>query len=412
MADKKRMAKQITKKEDIDFLVNLTEDDLQRTTTIMELFGEFKGKARFEPYDTVTIPANSYGPSGRRNKEPIDTTVGKWIFNKFFIENDLFNLFKYINDDITKKVAGKMNDDISYAILENELDLSALKRYIMKTQKYQPYVHILAPNQTMAMLLITDKINKKKAELLAKYSKEIKAKDEKTVGIIEDELLKYAKEELADDPSMDSYNSGAKGSFGNNFKNLFVMRGAIKDPDPTKSYNIITSSYMDGVKKEEYADLANSLSAGPFKRAKKTEIGGYWEKLLLAALQHLVLLDEGSDCGTSRTITVDVDKDNIKEIMYSYVKEGNRLIEITSKNMSSFVGKTVQLRFSSLCESKNGFCNKCAGNLFYRIGIKNVGVTTPQIPSKLKTLSMKSFHDSQVKLHEMSDTEVMKVFGV
>ena len=29
-----------------------------------------------------------------------------------------------------------------------------------------------------------------------------------------------------------------------------------------------------------------------------------------------------------------------------------------------------------MCEAKNGICNKCAGNLFYRLGIRNVGGRT------------------------------------
>ena len=54
------------------------------------------------------------------------------------------------------------------------------------------------------------------------------------------------------------------------------------------------------------------------------------------------------------------------------------------------------------------FCNKCAGNLFYRLGIVNVGTMTPQIPSKIKNLLMKKFHDSVIKF---SDMDVEKAFG-
>ena len=93
---------------------------------------------------------------------------------------------------------------------------------------------------------------------------------------------------------------------------------------------------------------------------------------------------------------------NIDMIMYSYViNNDGSLTEITSENKSKFIGKTVKLRFSSMCEAKNGICNKCAGNLFYRLGIRNVGAATPQIPSRLKVLSMKLFHDDQLNFTEM-----------
>ena len=51
-----------------------------------------------------------------------------------------------------------------------------------------------------------------------------------------------------------------------------------------------------------------------------------------------------------------------------------------------------------MCKCKNGICEKCAGNLFNRIGITNIGVATSQIPSTLKNKSMKAFHDSTLKL--------------
>lgn len=127
----------------------------------------------------------------------------------------------------------------------------------------------------------------------------------------------------------------------------------------------------------------------------------------MAAFQHITLLEPGSDCGTTRYITMDVTEKNIDGIMYSYVIEGNKLVEITSENRDKFIGKRVKLRFSSMCKAKDGICNKCAGNLFYRLGIKNVGAATPQIPSKLKLLSMKLFHDDQLNFTEM---DPMKAF--
>lgn len=111
----------------------------------------------------------------------------------------------------------------------------------------------------------------------------------------------------------------------------------------------------------------------------------------------------GSDCGTKRYIEISVDEKNIDDLMYNYVIQGDRLVEITSKNRDSFIGKRIKMRFSSMCEAKDGyFCSKCAGNLWYRLGVTNVGMITPQIPSKLKNLLMKSFHDSQVNLTDMN----------
>ena len=404
----KRTSKLITDKQQIDYFLNLKEEDIT-TSMIMDCFGEFNGKSKFNPYDLIEIPVGYYGPENKKNKNKFKTTIGIWIFNKYFIEKRFFHLFGYINKSITSKVYGSINSDLSYALMEDKITIEDLKDFIMKCQKCMPYVSILSPNHTLKMLTCTKEIDKKKKELIKKYDKEIKAGDEVAVEKMENELMDFAKELLGDDPSLDMYSSGARGSFGNNFKNMFIMKGAIKDPDPLKGYSIATSNYMDGISKEEYTIFANSLAAGPYSRAKKTEIGGYWEKLFLSAFQHIVLDAPGSDCGTKRYITVDVTEKNIDSIMYCYAIEGSRLIEITSDNKDRFIGNTVKIRFSSMCESKTGICNKCAGNLFYRLGIRNIGTATPQIASKLKVTSMKAFHDSQVTTVEM-DPE--KAFGI
>ena len=183
--------------------------------------------------------------------------------------------------------------------------------------------------------------------------------------------------------------------------NIGLMK-AVDKFDPSKGYNIIMSNYIDGIAPDEYVKFANTLAEGPYSRGKKTEDGGYWEKLFVSAFQHIKLDEEGTDCGTKRYIKMEVNDNNIATIMYNYVIEDDgSLTEITSDNRDKYIGKEVKMRFSSLCESKGCICSKCAGNLWYRLGFKNVGTMTPQIPSTVKNVMMKAFHDSQISLTEM-----------
>lgn len=404
-----RKATEIKDKKLIDELLALAEDDCLTMSTIMNLLGDFGEGERCKPYDYFKVPENIYGPEGKKNKSPFYTTVGLWIFNKAFIEQDLFDLFQYIDEPVGKKTHNKINNELSYAVLEDKISLDVLKRFETKVQKFMPFVTVLSASYTDKMLTVTGDINKKKKELMKKYAKGIEEKDPKAMDDMEKELLSYAKELLKDDPSMDMFDSGARASFGNNFKNMFVSKGAVKHPDPNKGYDLITSSYMDGISKEDYPAFAASLSAGPYSRAKKTETGGYWEKLFLRAFQHLKLLPAGSDCGTTKTLKIYLTDKNVGGWMYSYIVDGNKLVELTSENKSKYLNKEVKIRFSALCEAKDGcFCNKCAGNLFYRLGIENVGSVTPQIPSKVKVLLMKKFHDSVINFSEM---DVEKAFG-
>lgn len=405
---KKRTSKTITNSDDINYLIGLKEEDIT-TSLIMELFADFDKYQKYNPYDILTVPAGGYGgtlPNGKekKNKQPFTTTIGRLIFNKYFIEcePELLDRIGFVNENIGKKVYGKLFDNLGYDVLEGRISIETYKRFCKKSQKFMPYVSILAPNHSDNMLTITKAINKRKAQLIKENQEAFDKGDVMVVDKVSKELLDYARELMKDDPAMDMFLSGAGGSFENNFKNMFIMRGSVQDPDPRKSYNIITSNYVDGVSKEEYSKLANTLAAGPYSRSKKTELGGYWEKLFLQSLQHVILEEPGSDCGTKRHITIKVTDKNIGSIMYCYtINNDGSLTEITSENKSKFIGKTIKLRFSSMCESKNGICNKCAGNLFYRLGIRNVGAATPQIPSRLKVLSMKLFHDDQLNFTEM-----------
>lgn len=269
-----RRSKTVTSPKDIEYLLNIKEKDIT-TTFIMNTFGEFDNGQRFRPYDIVEIPANSYGPENKRNKSKFTTTVGIWVFNKYFIEPQLFDLFHYINETITSGLFGKLNSRISEAVLEDKLPISAMDDFMMKTQKCMPYISILAPNYTDKMLTCSTVIAKKKAELYKKYKDQIDKGDEVAATKMEKELLQFAVDYMGDDPSMDMFISGARGNIKNNFKNMFVMKGVIKDPDPNakQKYNVALSNYIDGISPDEYALFANSLAAGPYARAKKTENG-------------------------------------------------------------------------------------------------------------------------------------------
>lgn len=415
MKIEKRFSNKITDPKDIEYLVGIKEEECTKLSFAMDMFGDFDDKRRFNTYDTVTIPSGSYGPEGNKNINPINTTVGIWVFNKAFIEKELFDLFGYINKPITSKVFKEINKKMSYAVMEDKLPLDAIKRYIMKTEKFQPYCNILSTSITENMLSVPKAIAKKKQELLKKYEKELATNDPIVSQKIEKELIEECKVLLKDDPSVDMINSGAKIDWGNNFKNMFVMRGASKNPDPLNpngDYTIIKSDFMTGISPDEYAAFADSLTAGPYARAKKTADGGAMEKIFVKALEHLYILPAGSDCGTKRTKSVTLTKDNIDDWMYSYIVEsGNRLVELTSDNRDSYLGKKVKFRYSGLCESEKGICNKCAGNLFTRLGIKNVGVASYVIPASIKLKSMKTFHDSTIKIFDMGDYGYNKIFG-
>lgn len=404
MASNKRTARMINNPKDVEYILSLTRDQAASKSVIMDLFADFGNGPRFHTYDLITIPKGSYGNT-KKNKNNFVTTVGLYIFNKGCLES-MADVLGYVDYPITNKAYGKLNTKISYLRLERKITIQQLKDFIMQSQIYMSCCTALSTSHTMHMLMATEKFEKKKKELEKKYAEQIKNKDIKGITAMEKELLAFAAEYLDGDPSMDMYDSGARSTFDNNFKNMYVMKGAIEHSDGT--YDIVTSSYIDGLKKEDFAKINDAAVAGPVARAVNTQKGGATEKEFVGAFQHLKILAPGTDCKTTRTITETLTEKNIEDYMYCYVVQGSRLVEITSENKDSFIGKTVKLRFSSMCQSKDGICEKCAGTLFHRLGIVDVGITTYQIASKQKNVSMKNFHDSTVNLMEM---DIEKAFG-
>ena len=95
--------KDITKQEDIDYILSLDEEKLT-ISCLMELFGNFNGKTKYSPQDYITIPAGYYVLSNdKKNDKPIKTTVGIWCFNRLCLQNELSHIFGYLNNTINGK---------------------------------------------------------------------------------------------------------------------------------------------------------------------------------------------------------------------------------------------------------------------------------------------------------------------
>jgi hypothetical protein len=405
----KRKAKLIEDPEVLNEILSLTHHDACRKSFIMDWFGDYGEGPRFNPYDTFEVPKGGYSlvsyqpdqtPADssvdpKPNKQKFITTLGLWVFNKSFLE-PVSAITGYINHTVDGDEYSSINKQLSYALMEEKITVDQLKEFIMQSQILMTCTAAICPSHTEAMLLFTDKVNKKKEELEKKYKKDLDNVNLTTIKNIEDELIKYAKDQLKDEESVDMYNSGARGSWGNNFKNMYIMKGPIRKTDGT--YDYIGTSYIEGLSPKDFAKENDSAVGGPYSRSRETQYGGYDEKLFTRATQHIVILPKGSDCGTSRTIKVHLNAKNISQWMYSYVKQGNNLIEITSDTYKDFIGKTVNMRFSSLCESKNGICEHCAGTMFRRAGVKNAGLLSMVMMSSVKNRAMKAFHDSTLNL--------------
>lgn len=215
---------------------------------------------------------------------------------------------------------------------------------------------------------------------------------------MEKEILAFSDEELNKVKASGKhiYDSGFNGSFSNNFKVTSVMRGIAPKSDNINQFRLGLSNLTDGVAKEDIVTQADLGVVGASGRAKDTQLAGYKTKIFNAAFGPISAGKKDSDCKTTRTRKVEITDKNFKFYRYRYILEKGELVCLTPSNKDKYLGKTVNMRTPLYCTAENP-CNKCLGEMSYKLKIRNIGLNVSRITTKLMNLSMKSFHNLSVK---------------
>jgi hypothetical protein len=191
-----------------------------------------------------------------------------------------------------------------------------------------------------------------------------------------------------------------------------IMIGAIENPQ-TKQLDILKSNYTDGLSTQDYDKAAQLTVIGGYSRGVKTRTYGYETKKYNSALQNEVVEepdlddDESSvdmgdtvdniDCGTTKCLEITIPKELKQMFLYRFVNDHGKLVELTPDVIDQYIGKPVLLRSPMYCKGEN-ICEHCAGTLFKRMQMKNVGLMASNLTGKLLNMSMKSMHDATVKV--------------
>jgi hypothetical protein len=380
--------------KDRDFLLSLGEEDITLNMLEKMFASKQDTPAMFNTDDYFTLP------KGRLfNDSNITTTTGRYVFNLFILSPKLITLLGYQNNAFDDDAIGDLENKLSEFLVEDKINVSDFTDYLDKLQ-WLGFIIAKFVNSSLTydFLILPPETEKLKAELLKKYAKELEAGDLIVANKIEKMLIDDAKSRVKDIPDYQIYASGGRGSFGNNYKNTSILRGAIKNLANPDKVHISHESLVDGIPPDELAYYGDLITQASYNRAVGTREGGYESKKLSAAFQNIVLDQEGSDCGTQKTIKQHITKGNANMFMYRYVKEKTgRLTLLTSDNISQYHDKVVELRSPMYCTSKQ-YCSKCAGELYYKLGIKNVGIISNRVGTSLLNASLKAFHDMSLKV--------------
>lgn len=387
-------AKKVENKDDLNYFIHLNPDEINRQFLIKNFTDTSEGNSKYKPWDYFTLPANACF-----NKTAVETTLGCLIFNKFVYLNFLkvigYQNYEFYDDNIRKV------DDI-LSTLVNE-SVYTTDDYIDYSDRINWFGFVCASlfstSLSYDIFAPIPAVVKRKEELLSKHSQEIENGDAFVTSKIETELLDLSKSELKGHASYDNFANGV-GKFGNAYKNMTIMRGSIADLKNPGKYTIAPESYLDGFSKENFPYFVNMNINGAYSKAVGTRVGGYQTKKFFNAFQTVVLDEHGTDCGTTVCTKIKIIPEIQKWIMYRYIKDGNKLVMLTPDNYKNYLGKTVEMRSPQYCQTES-ICNKCAGEYYYMLGIKNVGLLLTKGPNSILMIEMKAFHDQTIKLNKL-----------
>jgi hypothetical protein len=376
-----------------NFLLSLKEEDITLELLVKMFAHKEKTPAMFKTDDTFILP------KGRLHNERSErTTTGRYIFNLLVLSPKIIELMGYQNLPFDDDNIGVLENRLSEFLLEDKMTVQEFADYIDKLQ-WLGFItaKFLNASLTYSLLATPKETMDLRKELIQKHKKAIEGGDLIAANKVEKELIADAKSRVKDIPDYQIYASGARGSFGNNYKNTSLMRGAVKNLANPDQVHVSMSSLMDGIPPEEIEYYADIITQASFSRAVGTREGGYESKKLSAAFQNIVLDEEGTDCGTAKTNVVHLTKKNANMFMYRYIRDGSKLVMLDSENISQYHDKIVHMRTPLYCTNKQ-YCSKCSGELYYRLGIKNVGIITNRVGTSLLNASLKAFHDMTLKV--------------
>jgi hypothetical protein len=347
------------------------------------------------PFSTsITIkPGHKYF----NNKEPIETTVGRYITNYFLFPKIYFDNYGFFNKKIDKKTYKEIAENVSLLLLSKKIDDKEYADFLDRLEWLGNTLSPIAANSYDSKSLV---LHPKVKEALQKFFNEDKQRlnDPIYVKKKQKEIINLVKEYMGDTGLAKLISEGIKGNFDNNYKNTLLFRGIVDG-------EFIPDNLVDGNKFDTYVKLGKNAVKGSSSRAIDTAKGGYLTKLLSNAFNSLSLAEE--DCGTDSYFPLYIiSKQDIKKYLFRNVRLANSndpFEPLTIDNIDKYIQKRLDMRSILFCRSKKGICKKCFGELYKFNGIeKNLSVYTTNISSDIMNTSMKAFHNLESDYTEVN----------
>jgi len=348
---------------------------------------------------------------------PIETTVGRLIFNEVFppdfpFQNSLIKVknLEVIIRNIIEKYEPQEVEEILDKIKELGFEYSTWSGISWGMDD------LIVPPEKEAILA---KAEKEIEEIEEHFKKGLLSREEKSSKVIEvwsrvkAEIEELVPKTLPQDGSVfQIIDSGAKGSWGQPVQ-MTGMKGLVTNPAGQIIELPVKSSFKEGFDVLEYFISTHGARKGTADTALRTSTAGYLTRRLVDVAHEVIVMEE--DCGDKEGFVVwRKDADEIgQNFVYKILgrinlekipgicKEGEIIDWEKAERIAAAGIKKVKVRSLLSCKSVRGVCRKCYGldlgnNQLIKLG-EAVGVVAAQSIGEPGTqLTMRTFHTGGV----------------
>jgi hypothetical protein len=354
------------------------------------------------PQDPITIGA---GDIENYTGETITTTLGTFVANWLFLVYPFGGVIPYLNEEFT---TSKLESRIAPLLLDGSITVDQVKdRYINTLSLHGTLCEVFCPNITEKVIVIPQSIHDLREKLVSENQAALEAGDAAVMSQIEGQLIAAYKDYLKGDPSMHFLLK--KKYFDVVLKKLFLTQGMTEIFGSPGKFVFIKQPMGQGWQQEDLSYIYNETRSGSYSRGIETQNGGVIAKLILRVFQDTRITIP--DCETTHGEIVNGQESTLKDFIGNYVVAKNGApyeggpVVLTADTLNHHLGSVLTIRTPGYCESPHGFCARCFGELFEKLGQQAIAPLANDFAKTITTAALKRMHGVSHKTTSVKDLD-------
>ncbi len=378
-------------KEDQKFLHELSWEDFD-----MDVIAKFilstEGKPKYKINDIMSVSNQSF-PNDVKLKS-IKTTFGRYMFNKIVFGNIEH---EYQNKRMKRNDFDGIVNELGFRVINGKLEMDEYLKFIDRAEDLRFRLSgVLNVSLNESIMTLSPKLKAKRDKLIEENIEALENGDMETFERIKKEVMDEWAKDNEGTPQYDMYNSGAKPKVAGEVTPTVFALGY--KPTIDNGIQFVRNGYNDGLSKKESIINAELAAIGARARAKDTAVGGYLAKIVSSIYQAVRVT--ASDCGSMEGLDGSVvTMQNFKYYEGRYIIKNGKVRLLEKKD----VGTKFKLRGPMYCKTKDGYCEVCTGDIYKKLGIKNIGLTLTGPAGQLSQAALSKSHQLDVKIGKINN---------